>query len=228
MDPLDAPPRSVRLDDPGPHARGDPHGVGDTVPVQAQEQGCSSRRRQGAADRGGVQAVLEEYGVADLGVVGGHTQPDADLGACGHRRHQLGARRIDRFGGSQSRRNHRGGWVQHGRQVGVVEVEGVAMGAVDERCGSRWQPIRLTPDRRLRHPALAPHQAQGGLPGVLAPGGETDAHHVEDAIVHVGRHGAVHSGVPQGCCEVPEAYYEAFRHLPARSGGSATPFPRRS
>ena len=161
MDSLHASTGAVGLDYPGPHARRYPHRVGNSVSVQTEQHGGRRGGRQGAADRSRMQPVLEEDRVPYRRVVGGHSEPYTYLVTGGHRGHQLGAAGVDRFSSRQGRGHHRGRRVQHRREMGVIEVEGMAMGPVDQRSDRGGEAVGFTPDRRLRHAPLAASQGQG-------------------------------------------------------------------
>ena len=167
---LDRAAGAVGLDHAGAHARGDTHGGGDLVGVEAVEQPGRHRRAERAADRGGVEALLEEQRVADLGEVRGHADPVADLDSRRDGGDELGGGGVDGLGRGQRGRHDRGAGVQHRRQVGVVEVQGVRERAVDQRrAAARAAAPRLPMTPASGVPAPGGHRAQHGPVGLGEP-----------------------------------------------------------
>ena len=95
---------AVGLDDAGAGARRDADRGGQALGVQPAQHPDGHRRPDGAADRGGVLAVLEEDRVAQLLVVARHPEPAGQLDPHGRGVEVRGAGRADGLGGGERRR----------------------------------------------------------------------------------------------------------------------------
>ena len=127
---------------PGGLGAGEAQRVLEALAIETEQMGARRRGAEGADGSGGVEAGGVVAGVDD------RAQAALDLDAGHDRGEQARAGSAARLGQGERRRDHRHRGVPAHRGVGVVEVEGVGRGAVDQRGEQRRGPLRLGAEQR--------------------------------------------------------------------------------
>ena len=156
VDPLDGAAGAVGLEQARAHGRRDPRRVGDPRRRPARRPSPRPRPHRPPRRWRSREAALEELRRPAVLVVAAHAQADRHLDADPGGVEHLGTGRAGGLGDGQRRRHDGRGRVQHRRQVGVVEVEGVGEGAVDERGRGAGDPQTGGDGGRVRRAAPAP------------------------------------------------------------------------
>ncbi len=102
------------------------------------------------------------------------------------------------------------------RQVGVVEVEGVAQGAVDERSARGRQAGSRVECRGRSVPAPTGHRFCNGLDRRVADRGQRNPDEVDQSILDVSRQLAGQAGGRHFGGEPPQANGGGLSHRPRR------------
>jgi hypothetical protein len=186
--------------------------MGYLLGCQAQQGGYGGCRTQRADDRCGVQAVLEEDRIAEIRVVGGHAEPYAYFVADRYCHQEFAPGSAFGFSHRQGGGDDRGRRMEHRRKVGVIEVESMGQGPIDQgRVGGR-QAFGFAKDRRLWHSPGLPRHGKGDCARVLAGRRQSVPHQVEHPLRGVLHEVGLQPGRPGGGGESAQCVDEPLSH----------------
>ena len=169
-----------------------------------------------------MQTSLEEDRVAQLRVVGRHAEAARDLAAECCCPDGLGQGGPALFCYGECCRNNRSGGVEHGGEVGVVEVERMCHGPVDERGRRRRKPLSGDQHGGLCGSCPTGRGDAGGAHGILSRGSNRHANGVEDASLRRSRYLVGEAGAVRCSSEVGEPADKSFNHRSVPAAGSET------